>query len=32
MDHIGAQIDNTKRNIEIIGADPATRYGFTQVP
>jgi hypothetical protein len=21
-----------ERNIEIIGADPATRYGFTQVP
>ena len=32
MDHIGAQLDNTKRNIEIVGADPATRYGFTQVP
>jgi Helix-turn-helix domain len=21
-----------ERNIEIVGADPATRYGFTQVP
>jgi helix-turn-helix protein len=32
MDHIGAQLEKTKRNIEIVGADPATRYGFTQVP
>jgi len=32
MDHIRSQLENTKRNIEIVGADPATRYGFTQVP
>ena len=32
MDHIRAHLENTKRNIEIVGADPATRYGFTQVP
>ena len=32
MDHIGAQLNNTKRNIEIVGADPVTRHGFTQVP
>ena len=32
MDHIGAQLDHTKRNIEIVGADPVTRHGFTQVP
>jgi helix-turn-helix protein len=32
MDHIRAHLENAKRNIEIIGADPATRYGFTQVP
>lgn len=28
--HIGEIL--RERNIEIIGADPATRYGFTQVP
>ena len=32
MDHIGANLENAKRNIEIIGADPVTRHGFTQVP
>lgn len=32
MDHIGANLENTKRNIEIVGADPVTRHGFTQVP
>ena len=32
MDHIGAQLENTKRNMEVIGADPVTRHGFTQVP
>ena len=32
MDHIGANVDITRRNIEIVGADPVTRYGFTQVP
>ncbi len=25
-------LENTKRNIEIVGADPVTRHGFTQVP
>jgi hypothetical protein len=32
MEHIGAALQNTRRNIEIIGADPATRHGFTMVP
>lgn len=32
MEHIGPNLQNTKRNIEIIGADPVTRHGFTQVP
>ena len=32
MEHIGAALENTKRNIEIVGADLATRHGFTQVP
>jgi uridine phosphorylase len=32
MEHIGAALAQTKRNIEIIGADPATRHGFTMVP
>ena len=32
MDHIAANLENTKRNIEIVGADPATRHGFTMVP
>jgi hypothetical protein len=32
MDHIAGQLENTKRNIEIIGADLVTRHGFTQVP
>ena len=32
MDHIAAQLTKKQQNIEIIGADPATRYGFTQVP
>ena len=32
MDHIGASLGKIERNIEIVGADPATRYGFTQVP
>ncbi len=32
MDHIKAQLDITKRTIEIVGADPVTRHGFTQVP
>src|SRR3989304_1935698 len=32
MDHISGRLNEVARNIEIIGADPATRYGFTQVP
>jgi hypothetical protein len=32
MQHIGKNLAETARNIEIVGADPATRYGFTQVP
>lgn len=32
MDHIGAHLEQIARNIEIIGADPVTRHGFTQVP
>jgi len=32
MDHIARQLAVTARNIEIVGADPVTRGGFTQVP
>ena len=32
MEHIAGRLSQVARNIEIIGADPATRYGFTQVP
>jgi hypothetical protein len=32
MDHIAAHLENTRRNIELIGAHPVTRHGFTQVP
>jgi hypothetical protein len=32
MDHISGRLNEVARNIEIVGADPATRYGFTQVP
>lgn len=32
MQHIGRGLEQIKRNIEIIGADPVTRHGFTQVP
>ena len=32
MEHIAPQLEATKRNIEIVGADPVTRHGFTQVP
>lgn len=32
MDHIAQRIESIKRNIEIVGADPATRDGFTMVP
>src|SRR5690349_17267335 len=32
MEHIGSALHSLKRNIEIIGADPVTRHGFTMVP
>ncbi len=32
MEHIGQRLVEAARNIEIIGADLATRFGFTQVP
>ena len=32
MEHIGVSLQHIARNIEIIGADPVTRHGFTQVP
>jgi DNA-binding MarR family transcriptional regulator len=32
MDHIATHLAATLRNIEILGADNATRHGFTQVP
>ena len=32
MEGIGARLAEIQRNIEIVGADPATRFGFTQVP
>lgn len=32
MDHIGGRLLEVKRNIEIVGADPITQHGFTQVP
>jgi hypothetical protein len=32
MDHIAANLAQAQRNIELIGADPVTRHGFTQVP
>ena len=32
MEQIGGNIANIARNIEIVGADPATLHGFTQVP
>jgi hypothetical protein len=32
MDHIGGNLANIQHNIEIVGADKATRFGFTQVP
>ena len=32
MEHIGNRIAHIARNIEIVGADPVTRHGFTQVP
>ena len=32
MDSINGRLQELARNIEIIGADPVTRHGFTQVP
>jgi Helix-turn-helix domain len=32
MDSINDRLNEIARNIEIVGADLATRYGFTQVP
>lgn len=32
MEHIAQRIAEIARNIEIVGADPVTRHGFTQVP
>jgi predicted transcriptional regulator len=32
MDHIASTLSQTLRNIEIVGADPVTQHGFTQVP
>jgi hypothetical protein len=32
MDHISGRLNEVARNIELVGADPATRYGFTMVP
>ena len=32
MEQIRGNIANIARNIEIVGADPATLHGFTQVP
>jgi hypothetical protein len=32
MEHIAQHITQIARNIEIVGADPVTRLGFTQVP
>ena len=32
MEHIAPHLASTAKNIEIVGADPVTRHGFTQVP
>ena len=32
MEHITSRLANIARNIEIVGADPVTLHGFTQVP
>lgn len=32
MEHIGARLEQIARNIEILGGDPITQRGFTQVP
>ena len=32
MEHLSKRLNEIARNIEIVGADPVTRHGFTQVP
>ncbi len=32
MEHLGSHLNAIQRNIEIVGADPATAGGFTQIP
>lgn len=32
MEHIANRLSDIARNIEIVGADPITLHGFTQVP
>src|ERR1700674_4266756 len=32
MESINGRLNDIARNIEIVGADPVTRHGFTQVP
>ena len=32
MEHIVGRLNEIARNIEIVGADPVTLHGFTQVP
>jgi hypothetical protein len=32
MEHISGRLAEIARNIEIVGADPVTLHGFTQVP
>jgi hypothetical protein len=32
MEHVGNRLASIARNIEIVGADPVMRQGFTQVP
>jgi len=32
MEHIGKNLQNIERNIEIVGSDLVTLHGFTQVP
>ena len=32
MEHLAGRLNEIARNIEIVGADPVTLHGFTQVP
>lgn len=32
MEHIASTLAHSLRNIELVGADPVTQHGFTQVP